>query len=50
MTVSEQGLNVARTWGIALVAGGVAGLWYGLTALIARVALPWSRSATVSSS
>jgi ABC-type nitrate/sulfonate/bicarbonate transport system permease component len=50
MTVSEQGLNVSRTWGIALVSGGVAGVWYGLTALVARVCLPWSRAATVSSS
>jgi ABC-type nitrate/sulfonate/bicarbonate transport system permease component len=47
MTVSEQQLEVARTWGIALVAGAVAGLGYGLTALIARVLLPWARSTTV---
>jgi ABC-type nitrate/sulfonate/bicarbonate transport system permease component len=48
MTVSEQQLNVARTWGIALVAGALAGLAYGLVALIARFAVPWARNTTVS--
>ncbi len=48
MTISETSLDIARTWGIALIAGAVAGLAYGLTALIARVALPWSRSTTLS--
>lgn len=47
MTVSQQQLDVARTWGIALVAGAVAGLAYGVTALIARFLLPWSRTTTV---
>jgi ABC-type nitrate/sulfonate/bicarbonate transport system permease component len=47
MTVSEQQLQVARTWGIALVSGAVAGLGYGLTGLVARVLLPWARSTTV---
>jgi ABC-type nitrate/sulfonate/bicarbonate transport system permease component len=48
MTVSEAAVQVPRTWGIALVAGLVAGLGYGLTALIARVALPWARTDTLS--
>jgi ABC-type nitrate/sulfonate/bicarbonate transport system permease component len=48
MTISETSLDIARTWGIALVCGAVAGLAYGLTALIARVALPWSRATTLS--
>jgi ABC-type nitrate/sulfonate/bicarbonate transport system permease component len=48
MTISETSLNVPRTWGIALVAGAVAGLGYGLTALIARLALPWARATTLS--
>jgi ABC-type nitrate/sulfonate/bicarbonate transport system permease component len=48
MTVSEASVNVPRTWGIALVCGAVAGLGYGLTALVARLLLPWSRSATLS--
>jgi hypothetical protein len=39
---------VSRTWGIALIAGAVAGLGYGLTALVGRVLLPWSRSTTLS--
>jgi ABC-type nitrate/sulfonate/bicarbonate transport system permease component len=47
MTVSEQQLQVARTWGIALVSGAVAGLAYGLTGLVSRVLLPWARTTTV---
>jgi ABC-type nitrate/sulfonate/bicarbonate transport system permease component len=48
MTVSEASVQVPRTWGIALVSGLVAGIGYGLTALIARLALPWARTATMS--
>lgn len=48
MTVSEASVQVPRTWGIALVAGLVAGAGYGLTALIARVALPWASTSTLS--
>jgi ABC-type nitrate/sulfonate/bicarbonate transport system permease component len=48
MTVSEASVQVPRTWGIALVAGLVAGIGYGLTALIARFALPWARTTTLS--
>lgn len=48
MTISETSLNVSRTWGIALIAGAVAGLGYGLTALVGRLLLPWSRSTTLS--
>ena len=44
MTVAQQQLDVARTWGIALVAGAVAGIGYGLIALIARFAVPWART------
>jgi ABC-type nitrate/sulfonate/bicarbonate transport system permease component len=47
MTVSEASVQVPRTWGIALVSGLVAGLGYGLTALIARLALPWARTTTL---
>jgi ABC-type nitrate/sulfonate/bicarbonate transport system permease component len=48
MTVSEASVQVPRTWGIALVSGLVAGIGYGLTALIARLALPWAESTTMS--
>jgi ABC-type nitrate/sulfonate/bicarbonate transport system permease component len=48
MTVSEASVEVPRTWGIALVSGLVAGLGYGLTALVARVAVPWARTTTLS--
>ena len=46
MTVSQQSLQVSRTWGIALVAGAVAGIGYGLTTLIGRLVTPWDRGAT----
>jgi ABC-type nitrate/sulfonate/bicarbonate transport system permease component len=48
MTVSEASIQVPRTWGIALVSGLVAGIGYGLTALVARVLLPWARTTTLS--
>jgi ABC-type nitrate/sulfonate/bicarbonate transport system permease component len=47
MTISEQQLEVARTWGIALVSGAVAGVAYALIGLAGRLALPWSRVTTV---
>jgi ABC-type nitrate/sulfonate/bicarbonate transport system permease component len=47
MTISEQQLEVARTWGIALVSGTIAGLGYAVVGLIGQVALPWARSTTV---
>jgi ABC-type nitrate/sulfonate/bicarbonate transport system permease component len=47
MTISQQQLDVSRTWGIALVAGAVAGVGYGAVGLVARFALPWSRGTTV---
>jgi ABC-type nitrate/sulfonate/bicarbonate transport system permease component len=42
MINSEQSLDVARTWGIALVAAAVAGLGYGLTAFVGRLLTPWA--------
>ena len=42
MINSEQALEVARTWGIALVAAAVAGLGYALTALAGRLLTPWA--------
>ena len=47
MTISEQQLEVARTWGIALVSGTIAGLGYAVVGVIGYVALPWARSTTV---
>lgn len=47
MTISEQQLDVARTWGIALVSGAIAGLGYALVGLIGHVTLPWARPTTV---
>jgi ABC-type nitrate/sulfonate/bicarbonate transport system permease component len=48
MTVSQASVQVPRTWDIALVSGLVAGIGYGLTALVARVALPWAQTTTLS--
>ena len=47
MTIAQQQLDVPRTWGIALVSGAVAGVAYGAVGLVARFALPWSRTTTV---
>jgi ABC-type nitrate/sulfonate/bicarbonate transport system permease component len=41
MTIAEQQLDVARTWGIALVAALVAGAAYGVIALVASILTPW---------
>jgi ABC-type nitrate/sulfonate/bicarbonate transport system permease component len=50
MTVSQQSLQVSRTWGLALVAGAVAGLGYGITTLVARFVTPWARATTAGGS
>jgi ABC-type nitrate/sulfonate/bicarbonate transport system permease component len=42
MINSEQALQVERTWGIALVATLLAGIAYGLTALVGRLLTPWA--------
>jgi ABC-type nitrate/sulfonate/bicarbonate transport system permease component len=42
MINSEQSLQIERTWGIALVATALAGLAYGLTALVGRLLTPWA--------
>lgn len=45
MINSEQSLNIARTWGIALVATALAGLGYAVLAAAGRLATPWARAA-----
>jgi hypothetical protein len=42
MINSQQALDVPRTWALALVATGAAGVAYGVTALIGRVLTPWA--------
>ncbi|MDX6429158.1 MAG: hypothetical protein QOE54_1524 [Streptosporangiaceae bacterium] len=42
MVVSQQQLDVERTWGVALVSGAIAGLGYALIGVIARFAAPWA--------
>lgn len=42
MVISQQQLEVARTWGIAAVAAAVAGIAYAGLGLLARVVTPWS--------
>lgn len=46
MIVSEQQLDVPRTWGIALVSGAVAGVGYAAIALFGRLTTPWARATT----
>jgi ABC-type nitrate/sulfonate/bicarbonate transport system permease component len=42
MVSSEQNFNVARTWGIALVATATGGVVYALVAVIGRWVTPWA--------
>jgi ABC-type nitrate/sulfonate/bicarbonate transport system permease component len=42
MITSQQGLQIERTWAIALVATATAGALYGLTALVGRLLTPWA--------
>ena len=44
MINSEQSLNIARTWGIALVVTALAGIGYAVVAVVGRLITPWSRS------
>lgn len=43
MVVAQQQLATERTWGVALVAGVLAGGGYALVALVARFVTPWER-------
>ncbi len=42
LTVAQQQYEVPRTWALAFVTGGLAGLGFALFALIARFVTPWS--------
>lgn len=42
MINSQQALQIERTWAIALTATALAGIAYGLTALVARLSTPWA--------
>lgn len=46
LVTSEQALNVARTWGIAIVVTAVAGLAYAITGLIGRALTSWASERT----
>lgn len=39
---AQQNLEIARAWGVALVAGLLAGAGYGVFALLSRIVTPWS--------
>jgi ABC-type nitrate/sulfonate/bicarbonate transport system permease component len=42
LTASQAGINIERTWALAIVAGIISGGAYGVVALVARVATPWA--------
>ena len=42
MINSQQALEIERTWAIALVATALAGVAYGITALVGRLCTPWA--------
>ena len=44
---AQQGLEVERAWGIALISGLIAGAAYALIGLIARFITPWSSGRAV---
>ena len=44
MINSQQAFEVERTWGLAFVATGLAGIGYAATAIIGRLATPWTRT------
>jgi ABC-type nitrate/sulfonate/bicarbonate transport system permease component len=46
MINSEQSLDIARTWGIALIATALAGIGYALVAVVGRLITPWARPST----
>jgi ABC-type nitrate/sulfonate/bicarbonate transport system permease component len=50
LTVAQQQYVVPRTWALALVTGGLAGLGFAFFALIARFVTPWSTGSTAGGS
>jgi ABC-type nitrate/sulfonate/bicarbonate transport system permease component len=46
LTVAQQQFMVPRTWALAIVIGGLAGLGYAIFALIARFVTPWAAGTT----
>ena len=44
MVIAMQQMNPARTWGIALVCGGLASLAYWVISILERLATPWERA------
>jgi len=41
---AQQGLEIERAWGMAIVAGLLAGLGYALVGLVQRVVTPWTKA------
>jgi ABC-type nitrate/sulfonate/bicarbonate transport system permease component len=42
MIASQTSYEVSRTWGLAIVAGLLAGVAYGITAMVGRALTPWA--------
>jgi ABC-type nitrate/sulfonate/bicarbonate transport system permease component len=42
MIASQTSYEVSRTWGLAIVAGLLAGIAYGVTAMVGRALTPWA--------
>jgi ABC-type nitrate/sulfonate/bicarbonate transport system permease component len=42
MINSQQSFNLARTWSFALIATAMAGIAYGITAIVGRLLTPWA--------
>jgi ABC-type nitrate/sulfonate/bicarbonate transport system permease component len=46
MVAAQTGLEIPRTWGLAIVASALAGAAYGITALVGRLLTPWAPRGT----
>ena len=42
LTAAQTSFNVPRTWGLAIAAAAMAGLGYGLVAVVAKLVAPWT--------
>jgi ABC-type nitrate/sulfonate/bicarbonate transport system permease component len=42
MVAAQTALEIPRVWGLSIVAAGLAGAAYGITALIGRLVTPWA--------
>lgn len=47
LTAAQTSYNVPRTWGLAIAAAAMAGLFYGVVAVVAKLVMPWTSAQAV---